>query len=103
MNIAFCHNIEKNNNFTIAYGKKKTDETTEIHLGFSFCSDQDRYEKRLGRAISKGRLTSAPLTVYGLEDASNNDIIKFAISLIDKYGKDVLGFEYYDAMHGLLA
>ena len=103
LTVAFCHNIVKNNSYTIAYARNRVENTLQIHLGFSFCSDKDRYEKKLGRKISEGRLQTRPLVVYGLEDKTNNEIIEFAVSLIDKYGKEVLEFNCYDVKHGFLS
>jgi hypothetical protein len=50
------HEIAARGGLTIAY--KVDEENPEVHIGFAKCSRKDLFNKKRGRVISEGRLSS---------------------------------------------
>lgn len=69
---------------TIAYYKFKDPDNQEekIHAGFSYCSDQDAYNKHKGRSASSGRLASQRHFYIGTPPEDHKQLHNF---LIDRW------------------
>jgi hypothetical protein len=56
----------RRNPVIVAYTARDTNGEIEIAIGASFCSNRDRFNRRLGRQIAEGRLLHGePVTFYG--------------------------------------
>lgn len=88
--ISFAH-IRQNNlhgGVTLAY---KATDGNKIEVAFSFCSATERYIKRVGREISKNRLTAGRCIVLDSNNipaknkTRSSDLIEYVISNLDTY------------------
>lgn len=88
--ISFAH-IRQNHlhgGVTLAY---QTTEDDKIEVAFSFCSNTERYIKRVGREISKNRLQAGRKVVLNSVDipvkheTRSSDLIDFVITNLDTY------------------
>lgn len=62
-----------------------------INLAFAFCSDTERYTKRVGREISRNRLNSGKHVVLNNSDVPaknatrSSDLIEYVIANLDTF------------------
>ena len=60
-NILFQHKVVKDNRITLA--AKKDEETNNLNVSISICSNSEQFRKEKGRTIASGRLNKGVKTI----------------------------------------
>lgn len=84
----------RRNPVTVAYTARDANGEIEITIGASFCSNRDRFNRRLGRQIAEGRLLHGePLTFYGRPidgESFNQAVVREINSFVARRANDVM-------------
>lgn len=78
----------------VAYTASDSNGEIEITIGASFCSNRDRFNRRLGRQIAEGRLLhGSNMTFYGRSvdgESFNQAVVREINSFVSRRTNDVM-------------
>lgn len=74
-----------NRDLTVAYQIYSDDVTSIIHWGYAVCSSKDQFNKKIGRAISEGRLMKHPGIIEENKIFDNKEVQNILVETLDAY------------------